>query len=82
MTGKLYVINFLVKDYILKENLLFSLRSNEGGEPGVRGYPTAFENCSVAAEVDKQLTLERFFSYVPFKAPRLARRNFNWLNYL
>ncbi len=65
---KLYAINFLTKDLIIKENFLVCLRSDEGGDRGVSEFLTGFGKSSVAAAVDRPLTLERFFSYVLFKA--------------
>ncbi len=46
----------------------YFLRSDEGGDRGVSEILTGFGKSSVAAAVDKPLTLERFFSYVPFNA--------------
>ncbi len=51
-----------------KRRLPNFLRSDEGGDRGVSEFLTGFGKSSVAAAVDKPLTLERFFSYVLFKA--------------
>ncbi len=58
----------MANELILNVNFLHSLKSNEGGDRGVCEFLAAFESSSVAAAVDKQLTPERFFSYVLFKA--------------
>ncbi len=58
----------MANELIVIVNFVHSLKSNEGGDRGVREFPTDFESSSLAAAVDKQLTLERFFSYVLFKA--------------
>ncbi len=56
------------KGLINKRRLPNFLRSDEGGDRGVSEFLTGFGKSSVAAAVDKSLTLERFFSYVPFNA--------------